>query len=441
MEKQLVCVAGKNNIAVDVLEYLVQHCDDRFALCVICNKTETGINTWQKSLRYFAKRHGIRECCLEEIYGHPNLIFLSLEFDRIVKPELFCHARLYNIHFSLLPQYKGMYTAAMPILNGEKIVGVTLHKIDRGIDTGDVIAQKSFELGEKTTSRDLYFLYIHYGTRLVLEHMEDMLSGNVDAVAQCSGNSSYYSRHSIDYSNLQIDLNQTAEGIDRQLRAYSFREYQLPYVRGKSIIAGSITGIQSSEKPGTMLFEGAEGMMMATVDYNICLYYDRLYELMSACADGNMDVVANICSVTEHINAAGKNGCTPLMMAVDRNHLDIVHYLLCMGADIRVRDCNGMTLLMYAQKTYLRTGDDTIFRLLQRMGLEEWEYDYDGHDLEYYWKQASFMESTKRYGRRKKDDVVQIKTIQGGGRKDSLIIELYFAAAQPFMKQKERQVA
>lgn len=71
-----------------------------------------------------------------------DLIFISLEFDKIVNPDLFKDARLYNIHFSLLPSYKGMYTSAIPILNGEEMVGVTFHEIDKGIDTGNIIAQK-----------------------------------------------------------------------------------------------------------------------------------------------------------------------------------------------------------------------------------------------------------------------------------------------------------
>ena len=58
----------------------------------------------------------------------------------IIKTKNFKSNKLFNLHFSLLPSYKGMHTSAFPILNGEKYSGVTIHKIDNGIDTGDIIA-------------------------------------------------------------------------------------------------------------------------------------------------------------------------------------------------------------------------------------------------------------------------------------------------------------
>ena len=52
----------------------------------------------------------------------------------------------YLIFISLLPKYRGVFTSTNVILNNEKTTGVTFHKIDKGIDTGDIIGQKSFKL-------------------------------------------------------------------------------------------------------------------------------------------------------------------------------------------------------------------------------------------------------------------------------------------------------
>ena len=141
---------------------------------VVCNKSETGRNTFQKSLRYFSQRYKVKEYRLEEIYNKDQVIFLSLEFDQILKPENFKDARLYNVHFSLLPKYKGMYTSIIPILNAEEYTGVTLHEIDSGIDTGNIIAQKKFEIKEDINSREIYFLYMEYATKLMLEYIEEI---------------------------------------------------------------------------------------------------------------------------------------------------------------------------------------------------------------------------------------------------------------------------
>ena len=82
---------------------------------------------------------------LNQAYRIPNLIFISIHYDKIIKIENFKTKNLYNFHFSLLPKYKGMHTGAHPIINGENYSGVTLHKIDNGIDTGDVIDQIKFK--------------------------------------------------------------------------------------------------------------------------------------------------------------------------------------------------------------------------------------------------------------------------------------------------------
>lgn len=377
-------MAGKNNIAVDVLEYLVKNNGARYDLGVVCNKTETGINSWQKSLRFFAKKFGVAEYELEDIYNKDSLIFLSLEFDQIIKPELFQNAKLYNIHFSLLPKYKGMYTSAIPILNGEKKVGVTFHKIDNGIDTGDIIKQKSIKIDEHDTCRELYFKYINEGTKLVLEQIEYVLQDAIKAYPQNNKNSTYYSKKYINYGDLKIDLQQTACGIQRQIRAFSFREYQLPTVFGEKIVDSKITNIKSTKKPGVILEKNEYALMISTVDYNIVLYVDRFDELLHACEKGKLDVVKDICGIKAHINATNQRGWTPLMVATYNNQKEVVDYLLLNGADIYRTNYNGTTILMYAKEAYLRYGDATLFEKFYSLGMDVSTRDYSGKDVEEY---------------------------------------------------------
>ena len=250
---------------------------DGHTLRIICvvNKTDQGNNGWQMSLKLACEKLSVRVVPLEDVYEIEELIFLSLEFDRIIVPQRFrTDARLFNIHFSLLPAYKGMYTSAWPILNGEEKSGVTLHRIDAGIDTGEIIAQKEFSI-KGMTSRELYLSYIKYGTELVIENLDDIISGREISRPQPAKGSSYYSRKSIDYKNLTIDLNQTAENIERQIRAFNFREYQIPMVYGRGIIGTKITDIRSYKKPGMVVTESDTEMVLATIDYDIVLIYDK----------------------------------------------------------------------------------------------------------------------------------------------------------------------
>lgn len=383
-------MAGKNNIAVDVLEYLIRINNGRYELGVVCNKTETGKNSWQKSLRFFSQRFNVPEYHLEDMYMRDDLIFISLEFDKIVNPDLFKDARLYNIHFSLLPSYKGMYTSAIPILNGEEMVGVTFHEIDKGIDTGNIIAQKKIKIDQQDTSRDLYLKYISNGTQLVLSQIENVIQDKVHAYPQEAKGSTYYSKKYIDYSNLKIDLRQTALGIQKQIRAFSFREYQLPVVCVKKIIDSKITDIRSLKKAGTIVEQNENGIMFASVDYNIILYIDRFYELLEACKTGDLDLVKDICSVKKHINECDEHGWTPLMVATYNNQKKVVDYLLINGADIFAVNNNGTNLLMYAKAAYLQYNDIELLKKFFDLGVDIEREDYRGKNLESYLKDDGY---------------------------------------------------
>lgn len=272
-----LCIAGKNNIAVDVLEYVLKHgLYDNTEVVVICNKTETGINTWQKSLRYYAELWSITEITLEQAYRINDMVFLSLEFDRIINPSLFSTRFLYNIHFSALPKYKGMYTSALPILRHEQETGVTFHKIDFGIDTGDIVDQIVFPIEFEDTSRDLYMKYIKYGTQLAIKEIKQIQkTGNdLPAVRQDSMKSTYFSRDEIDYTKpIEINLHDTALGIHDQVRAFFFPEYQIPQVFGKKIVKSRITGRKSLKKPGCLIHHTDEYLVVSTIDYDIELYF------------------------------------------------------------------------------------------------------------------------------------------------------------------------
>ena len=387
MSDLLICIAGKNNIGVHILEYLHRNCSGRYDLCVVCNKTETGENGWQRSLRLRAKQLGIQECALSDVSDVEDLLFLSLEFDCLIKTECFRTKRLYNIHFSLLPAYKGMYTSAVPILNNEKYTGVTLHKIDNGIDTGDIIAQKKFEVLDSYNCRDLYLAYIANGTELVLDNIESLIANSEVAIPQDSRNATYYSKKTIDYSDIHIDLRQTAWNIRQQIKAFSFREYQLPLVAGHSIIDAEITDVKSSGKPGAIVEESPHYIKVATIDYDIILYYDRFDELLEACKKGDSDLVAEICEVRRHINEVSSEGWTPLIVATYYDRIDCVKILLEKGANPFAKGRNGTNLLMYAKDAYWDTGDISLIDLFIRLGVSPADKDYNGYDLFHYIKE------------------------------------------------------
>lgn len=86
----------------------------------------------------------------------PDLIVTAhfeklLKYDLIQTPSLGC----INLHPSLLPKYRGMAPQHWPIINGDRETGVTVHFIEEGIDTGDIILQKKITIAEDVYVSDL----------------------------------------------------------------------------------------------------------------------------------------------------------------------------------------------------------------------------------------------------------------------------------------------
>jgi methionyl-tRNA formyltransferase len=238
---KIVCIGGKNNIAVNALSYLHSTLGiARKEICVVPVNNDSGVDGWQKSLLKAAKETGIDIYDIEDIYDEDNIVFISLEYDRIIKPKNFASKYLYNIHFSLLPKYKGMYTSTIPILNGETISGVSLHIMDEGIDTGPVIARRKFFVDINDTAKMLYFKYLENGFTLFTEQIRILLSKSAAGRRQDALNSSYYKKDPSIFTR-KIDLNGSSYQIHNRIRALCFKEFQLPLIGKNRISASTLT--------------------------------------------------------------------------------------------------------------------------------------------------------------------------------------------------------
>lgn len=394
----LFCIAGKNDIAVNVLQYLInyQKLNKDLKIACVLNKTETGQNNWQKSLKWYCEKYNIDIVSLNEIYNTKNMVFLSLEFDQIVKPELFTTTKLYNIHFALLPKYKGMYTSIWPVYNGESVTGVTLHFIDKGIDTGDIIEQEKILINENDTAYDIYKKYIQVGTSLVIKNIPDIIKDNIkNRKKQPSVISSYYSKDSIDFNNLFLDCRKTAWQIKRQVKAFCFRPYQLIKFEKCPIIDVEILDEKSTVKAGTVIEDTKSYFKVSTIDYNVILYKDEFEYLLSCIQGFNNEEVERILKLKNYIYEKNHYGWTPLIVATYNNNKDIFYLLLKYGANIYEKNWNGTNLLMYAKDCYLRTGDSELFEYLYDLGLSIYDKDFYDKSLINYCKKSKI----KRIGK------------------------------------------
>jgi len=242
------------------------------AIFIVPNRTDSGRNDWQPSLRKFAQETpGFEITDLRTVYARPELYFFSLEFDRLIKTDLTNSQNLFNMHFSLLPEYKGMSTSVWPLIHGRTESGVTLHRILRGIDTGPIIGSQRFDIEPDDTARDLYLKYIAHGTDLFETMVGRLLDGDYETKPQSAIGSSYYGKSDIDYSAPLTDLHKTAFELRNRIRAFTFPEYQLVIIDGLQVHTSEISNDQSASAPGTILLREYGVRRIATIDFDLML--------------------------------------------------------------------------------------------------------------------------------------------------------------------------
>ena len=90
----------------------------------------------------------------------------------------------FNLHASLLPQYRGAAPINHAIINGENETGLTTFFIDEKIDTGEILLQEKLAIGENETAGELHDRMALTGARLVLKTVKEILKGNITSKKQ-----------------------------------------------------------------------------------------------------------------------------------------------------------------------------------------------------------------------------------------------------------------
>jgi methionyl-tRNA formyltransferase len=116
-------------------------------------------------------------------------------FSRILKRPLIGAPRLgcINVHLSLLPLYRGPEPNYWVLANFEQKTGVTIHYLDEGIDSGDIILQREFGIRPKETLTTLTELSARMAAELLREAIPLLLAGQAPRIHQDHSTASYYS--------------------------------------------------------------------------------------------------------------------------------------------------------------------------------------------------------------------------------------------------------
>lgn len=158
-----------------------------------------------------------------------------------------------NIHGSLLPRWRGAAPIQHAILAGDTETGITIMKMDIGMDTGDMLLKRVVPITPSTISQDLFETLAYLGAEMIVEYLQ--APTNFHAVTQPTEGVTMAPK--IDKSMAQLDWNKSAIELERQLRAFTPWPGAFTIHNNTILKIGGLKLINTTHnvKPGTILNE------------------------------------------------------------------------------------------------------------------------------------------------------------------------------------------
>ena len=126
-----------------------------------------------------------------EISDHDALVVAA--YGQLLRPDTLYAGKegAWNVHASLLPKYRGAAPVERAIMNGERQTGVTIIRMDEGLDTGPLASQRLAEIPPDMTGGELAELLARLGAEAVIEVLDQIETGRINLTEQDSLNATY----------------------------------------------------------------------------------------------------------------------------------------------------------------------------------------------------------------------------------------------------------
>lgn len=175
------------------------------------------------------------EVFVQELKRYNPDAIVVVAFGQIL-PESILHMTKYgciNVHASLLPQYRGASPIQWAVIDGCKKTGVTTMLMDEGIDTGDILMVREYELAKKETGGSLFDKLSLLGAELLIETLKGMETGSIKPVKQDDEKSSYVKI--LTKTMGHIDFTKPADEIERLIRGLNPWPSAFTYINKKML--------------------------------------------------------------------------------------------------------------------------------------------------------------------------------------------------------------
>ena len=262
-----ISVASSSLISLPIIEAILG--SEHTLASVITHpdrKVGRGQNVSPNALAEWAESKGIRvakPADISEINKHlldvqPQLV-ITASYGKLIPPELLHGPRFgwLNLHFSLLPRWRGAAPVQWAILEGDEVSGITIFKLDKGMDTGPIYIQEEIHIGDEASTEELLDLMAARGGNRILDAVAMITSAQRPKPQSQSGISL---APKISKEMGAIDWSKPAVAILRQLRALAERPGTYSFFRETkvNIHSAKLSPITDhAHKPGDIWSDGS----------------------------------------------------------------------------------------------------------------------------------------------------------------------------------------
>lgn len=221
---------GTPKVASDTLAILVEH---GFVPRIVVTSPDApkgrGLALTPSETKMFALAHGIPVLtpetldkeAIEAILAYRCDYAIVVAYGKIFPEELITAFPLgvLNVHYSLLPKYRGATPMESALLAGDSVTGVTIQKMAFAVDAGDVLAQKETSIAPTETALDVRPRLITLGAELLADTLPAYLSGDIVPIPQDASKASHARK--LKKEDGLLDLNAPAQENWNKYRAYA----------------------------------------------------------------------------------------------------------------------------------------------------------------------------------------------------------------------------
>lgn len=220
---------GTPDFAVGVLEALIKAGHDVMLAVTQPDKPKgRGRDIVMSPVKKCAQKHDIpvfqpikvkSEESVAELKKYGADLYVVAAFGQILSREVLDIPRLgcINVHASLLPKYRGAAPIQWAIINGDDVTGVTIMRMNEGLDTGDMIVQQQCVIDPAETGGSLFAKLMAIGADLCTEAVSDIADGTAVYTPQPEAEFSYAKMLTKELGH--IDWKKTSDELERLIRA------------------------------------------------------------------------------------------------------------------------------------------------------------------------------------------------------------------------------